>query len=839
MCKKFLAFSLSLLILCTLFSGCGEKLPSVPETPAGAAVLDVYQKLVVNFGDPQICQPFIVGAKSPDERVAIQWESSNPEALTVSNYIITPTRPQIGQEPAKVTLTATITSEDVTVTRSFDVEVKPLKEAETYHVSKSGSDKNPGTEAKPFLTINKAAQIADTGDTVIIGEGVYREYVNPARGGIDEDSRITYKAKDGEQVMIKGSDVLTGLKQVEDGVYKAKLDTKVFGGYNPYTIKFGAQRYGTLGEVFVDSKPYDEVSNLDLLMSNPNSWFTNEAGDELHVNFGDTDPAGALVEYNVREQVFAPYKYGIGYITVSGISIEHAANQYPVNFWEFAGASQKGALSTGGGHHWIIENCDVGFAKAVNIDFGYMGVSWLNELFPLYPQPDSGVKGNMGFHIVRNNNVHDAGTTGIAGCWSAYSQVRNNIIVNNNRFDNVSGYEAGGLKTHHFLSGTVADNYFENNNFAGYWMDDTGNESRITGNVFVNEPDLALYVELTTGSVLIDSNVILNGKIRVQDTSGTRLVNNLILYDKPTGLGFDLATTRKSDNFLPNNGMHMGSPWIHIADNGVYKNYFVKTGLNIPPNGEKIHDNLAESNLYTDGGARSADYESFSIVASESTPISWGEENGQLVLSITPTAQAFEFTSPMPGWMFTPNIYNGSSYMTPQDFYGNPISNLSPAGPFADLKAGENRFVLFPKLERTFVVDRPYIINNTFIGNDQTIYNGEFTYLHERMLGDFGGDVHMTETDGDNIELNFTGTGLMIIGEANQNPPVLEITVDGQVMGEFTPTANKATVQNVFYRLEGLNPGEHKVLITKKSGGPLYYDGYFVQSERYTFPDLG
>ena len=48
-----------------------------------------------------------------------------------------------------------------------------------YHVAKNGSDLGKGTKEDPFLTINRAASLAQPGDTVIVHEGVYREWVKP------------------------------------------------------------------------------------------------------------------------------------------------------------------------------------------------------------------------------------------------------------------------------------------------------------------------------------------------------------------------------------------------------------------------------------------------------------------------------------------------------------------------------------------------------------------------------------------------------------------------------------------------------------------------------------
>lgn len=66
-----------------------------------------------------------------------------------------------------------------------------------YHVSKNGSDDKQGTPHATFLTINKAASVALAGDTVIVHEGVYREWVKPKYKGLSENIRIVYQAAEG------------------------------------------------------------------------------------------------------------------------------------------------------------------------------------------------------------------------------------------------------------------------------------------------------------------------------------------------------------------------------------------------------------------------------------------------------------------------------------------------------------------------------------------------------------------------------------------------------------------------------------------------------------------
>ena len=58
--------------------------------------------------------------------------------------------------------------------------------AKTYYVDQAdpkASDDNPGSRALPLKTINRAAQVVQPGERVLVAAGVYRERVRPARGG--------------------------------------------------------------------------------------------------------------------------------------------------------------------------------------------------------------------------------------------------------------------------------------------------------------------------------------------------------------------------------------------------------------------------------------------------------------------------------------------------------------------------------------------------------------------------------------------------------------------------------------------------------------------------------
>jgi hypothetical protein len=86
---------------------------------------------------------------------------------------------------------------------TFDV----LRFTPYYYVSTAGDDDNPGTETRPWQTIQKAADTLVAGDTVYIRAGTYHERVIPQNSG-SAGQYITYAAYPGETAIIDGTGVV-------------------------------------------------------------------------------------------------------------------------------------------------------------------------------------------------------------------------------------------------------------------------------------------------------------------------------------------------------------------------------------------------------------------------------------------------------------------------------------------------------------------------------------------------------------------------------------------------------------------------------------------------------
>ncbi|MDO5660720.1 MAG: hypothetical protein Q4G17_07080, partial [Staphylococcus xylosus] len=127
------------------------------------------------------------------------------------------------------------------------------------HVDKKGSDCGLGNVESPFLTIDKAALVAQPGDSIIVHEGIYREEITHINTGLSESRRISFEAAKDEQVIIKGSEEITGWQQIDGSIWKVEIDNKIFKDFNPFATKlFGdwlaVDNDKSLGQVYLNDQ---------------------------------------------------------------------------------------------------------------------------------------------------------------------------------------------------------------------------------------------------------------------------------------------------------------------------------------------------------------------------------------------------------------------------------------------------------------------------------------------------------------------------------------------------------------------------------------------------------
>ena len=396
------------------------------------------------------------------------------------------------------------------------------------HVSASdpaASDSNDGSAAHPFRTIGRAAKEAGPGVRVLIHAGIYRECVRPEAGGTDPEHMVSYEAFGDGDVIIRASEEVRdfrpsegwmlvrgwGAKQPEDPrIWEYDLDPDLFRGYNPFCavnilhdrlfIEYDKTDMTTYlnrrGCVFCDGKPLKQVPLYNGMGAEENTYWVEANGMKVHFRLaGDADPKDHRIEVTVREQCFAPDREFLNYIRVKGLICEHAATGAPV--------PQRGAISAHRGHHWIIEDCEVNWSNGVAVDVG-------NECWHHTHTPGEVV----GYSVVRNCRIRDAGVCGIAGMFAERMLIEGNVIEGTGWQKMELSWEAGAIKLHNSVNALIRNNVFRNTFRADHLWLDCGNENnRITGNLFLDgiEQREAIFIECTRDGVnLIDHNVIWN-----------------------------------------------------------------------------------------------------------------------------------------------------------------------------------------------------------------------------------------------------------------------------------------------------------------------------------------
>lgn len=91
----------------------------------------------------------------------------------------------------------------------------------------NGDDGNPGTGAKPFRTMQKAADVVVAGDTCTVRAGTYRETVTVTRSG-EPGKPIRFLAAAGETVFLDGTEPVTGQwRPFRDGIHEIEIDEAI------------------------------------------------------------------------------------------------------------------------------------------------------------------------------------------------------------------------------------------------------------------------------------------------------------------------------------------------------------------------------------------------------------------------------------------------------------------------------------------------------------------------------------------------------------------------------------------------------------------------------------
>lgn len=596
------------------------------------------------------------------------------------------------------------------------------------HVATNGDDANPGTKPAPLRTIQRGANLAQPGDVITVHAGTYRERISPPRGGESDSRRIVYQAAPGEEVEIKGSEVVRNWVKVQDDVWKVTLPNLFFGSFNPYSDLIRGDWFNSKGrqhhtgavylkgEWLIEAAKQDEV--LKPTAATP-LWFAevDASNTTIWAQFKGVNPNEHLVEINVRQTVFYPNRPGMNYITLRGFALRHAATP-----WAPPTAEQVGLIGTHWSKGWIIESNTISHSICSGIALGKYGDEWDNTsantaegyIKTIERALKNGWnKETIGHHIVRNNTISHCEQAGIVGSLgAAFSTITGNTIHDIHVRRLFSGAEMAGIKFHAAIDATIRGNHIYRT-WRGLWLDWMAQGTRVSGNLFHNNVSEDLFVEVNHGPFLVDNNLFLSAVSLLDWSEGGAYVHNLL-----AGKIISRPEPNRSTPYHPAHSTALaGLGKIQGGDNRFYNNILVgegesATGTGKAASGKPDHAagfglwvyDARELPLETTGnayynGARPYSKETNHVAQPAVDPkVEVVEEGNQFTLHLNlgperKQAATTLVTTALLGKAKIPGLHyenaDGSPVKIDTDYFGKKRNERSPtAGPFEALGAG-------------------------------------------------------------------------------------------------------------------------------------------------------
>jgi hypothetical protein len=375
-------------------------------------------------------------------------------------------------------------------------------------------------------TVDKAASLAEPGDTVIIHSGVYREAVTIERSGLP-DKPITFQAAIGAAVVVTGADHITEWSETssESRIYSAPWPHKfiTWNRHHTHPDDDYHRLIGRCEQVFVNGYVLRQVLERDKLARG--TFYVDLDAERLYVSsYGNQDLSSSKVkvEASARSTILAVKG---DYIVIKGIRFRYAANR-----------AQRGAVEFSG-DNLTVEDCIFEYANASGAAFAGQDITVRHCTFQN--------NGQLGFGANRAHRLRMTGCT-----------VRDNNIKGFDR-----GWEAGGNKICLTRGAVLENSTFVENRGNGIWFD-IGNEDCTVRNCLIaSNEDAGIFYEISYGLHAHDNVITGNGLadtpgawgasagISISSSPGCIIERNLLIGNKE---GFNFREQSRSTPRIDN-----------------------------------------------------------------------------------------------------------------------------------------------------------------------------------------------------------------------------------------------------------------------------------------------
>ncbi|MDQ6420729.1 right-handed parallel beta-helix repeat-containing protein [Paenibacillus sp. LHD-117] len=357
----------------------------------------------------------------------------------------------------------------------------------TYYVSATGDDSNPGTLDLPWRTIQKAADTLVGGNTVLVREGVYEEFVTIKSAGSELQGYITFQAYPGEHPVIDGANLDVGSGQ-SSLIHLRNANYVVVDGFEIRNLSSGSS-----SEYPAGIRVQSGGSNIHLLNNN------------VH-HIANLSPDGNAHGIHIYGDALTP----LSQIRVSGNRVHDLTLG-----WSESLTVSGNVDGFSVDHNTVYNNNNIGIDLA-----GFYGAC----SSPCQDQARNGVVvDNTVYNIDSSVNPAYGGGTNSAG--GIYADGAANIVIERNHVYS-SGFgielasENEGRTTAHV---TVRNNYIHHNDGAGIIMGGSESTNGGSANNVIRNNTLLLNDQLKQGY----------GEITLQENNFDNLIVNNVIYAQP------------------------------------------------------------------------------------------------------------------------------------------------------------------------------------------------------------------------------------------------------------------------------------------------------------------
>lgn len=489
-------------------------------------------------------------------------------------------------------------------------------------------DAGDGDARNPYKTLTYAVRNLKSGDVLNIASGVYRETL--AFPQIDWDGVPTVvQAAPGAEVVIKGSDVVTGWESVEPGLYVKRpwninsqqvfvdgVALKQIGGtiLNGYPEKPGhplKKLHASQGGIWPGRVPGGLSDMIE------NSFYYDAASQSLYIKVPYASLQDRPVEASVRP--YLAIGKGLRNVALRNLRFQHANT---------TSVSQSGAISLAG------DRLELDRIEVAHVDGNGLDIT-----------------GNS--ILIKDSRANYCGQVGMK------VRGRGNRIVNSETsFNNTRGFnkwwEAGGAKfvgAGGLQDSEVAGHRAIGNNGDGIWFDWMNSNNKVHDNVSAYNAGFGLHYEASQKGYFYNNYVFANKQrgIYLPNGSASVVAHNLIVGNGMEGIA--VVDERRSGpqgrpELVPNGNRIVGNI---VGWNG-------RAAVVLPEDGS---DNVSDYNLFLSG----QEPPSFSLGwGSRNRPVrkgleAWRTASGQDVHSWSNAlgipeslARTLEAKNPNPDW---------------------------------------------------------------------------------------------------------------------------------------------------------------------------------------------